>query len=62
MKVVRGEMPLRLNKVDVNSQDNSTGKDKYQKGMGQRKAKKYLRKSCYNLIKCSVANFLVALM
>ena len=55
-------MPLRLNKVDVNSQDNSTGKDKYHKGMGQRKAKKYLRKSCYNLIKCSVANFLVALM
>ena len=42
--------------------DDSTGKDKHQTGIGQREAKKYLRKGYYHRIKSSVANFLAALI
>ena len=48
--------------IKSNVLDNSTDEDKYQKGTGQRKAMKYLKKSCYHHIKCSAANSLAALM
>ena len=48
--------------VKSNVLDNSTDEDKYQKGIGQREAMKYLRESCYHRIKCSAANSLAALM
>ena len=48
--------------IKSNIPDNSTNEDKYQEGIGQKKAMKYLRESYYHCIKCSAANFLVALM
>ena len=48
--------------IKSNFPDNSTNEDKYQEGIGQRKAVEYLRESCYHRIECSAANSLAALM
>ena len=42
--------------------DDFVNKDKYQEGIGQMEAKKYLKESCYHRIKSSIANSLAALM
>ena len=48
--------------TESNVPDNSTIDDKYQEGIRQREVVKCLRESCYHRIKCSVVNFLAALM
>ena len=40
----------------------STSKDTYPEGIGQRRVIKYLREGCYQHIECSAANSLAALM
>ena len=42
--------------IKSNVSDNSTVKDKYQEGTGQREVMKYLRENCYHCIECSTAN------
>jgi len=66
---VRGGMSPRLSKVEVgrsaiksNIPDRPIDKDKYHEGTGQRKAAKYLRKSCYHLIEYSAVDSLAVLM
>ena len=48
--------------IKSNIPDHSTDEDKYQEGIGQREAMKYLRESCYHRIEYSAANSLAALM
>ena len=51
--------------IRSNSLDDSTNVDKYSEGTRQREAMKYLKGKlllAYHRIKCSVANFLAALM
>ena len=48
--------------IKSNAPGNSTVKDKYQEGTGQREAIKYLRESCNHSIKGFIANSLTALM
>ena len=48
--------------IKSNILDNSTDKDKYQEGTGQREAIKYLRESYNHNIKGFIANSLAALM
>ena len=48
--------------IKSNILDNSTDKDKYQEGTGQREAIKYLRESCNHSIKGFIANSLAVLM
>ena len=48
--------------IKSNVPGNSTVKNKYQEGKGQREAIKYLRESSYHRIKCSIANSLATLM
>ena len=64
-------MPPRLIEDEVQSydlpfgaafQEVSTSNDTHPKGTRQMRTMKYLRESCYHRIKCSVANFLAALM
>jgi len=48
--------------IKSNAPGNSTVKDKYQEGTGQREVMKYLRESCYHCIEYSTTNSLAALM
>ena len=48
--------------IKSNPPKDSTGNGEYKRSIRQRRAKKYLRESCYHLIECSAANPLVALM
>ena len=48
--------------IKSNPSEDFTDKDKHQKSIGQRGAKKYLRESCYHRIECSAANPLATLM
>ena len=48
--------------IKSNVLGNSTVKNKYKEGKGQREAMKYLRESSYHRIECSTANSLAALM
>ena len=48
--------------IKSNIPDNSTDKDKYQEGTGQRETIKYLRESCNHSIKGFIANSLASLM
>ena len=48
--------------LEGNIPKGSIDKDKHQECIGQRKAKKYLRESCYYCIECFVANSLTALI
>ena len=48
--------------IKSNVLDNSIVEDKYQEEIGQRKAIKYLKESCYHRIECFAVNSLTALM
>ena len=48
--------------IKSNIPDRSMDKDKYQEGIGEKKAMKYLRKICYHRIEYSTANSLAALI
>ena len=48
--------------IQGNVPGDSIDKDTHHESTGQREVIKYLRESCYHRIKCSIANFLAALM
>jgi len=69
-KVIRGRVSPQIKKHRSNAYPvtrsdlprNSTNRGMHYERTGRMGARKYLRESCYNCIKCSAVNFLAAFM